>query len=91
MTLRQGAIVQQPGQPDHRPMEMEAIGNVSVEGATFQALANRMTYAEAKDLLVLEGDGRDDAELYRQERVGRRRANRAPARFSIGELRTKCL
>ncbi len=70
MTLRQGAIIQQAGQPDRRPMEMEAIGNVSVEGATFRALANRMTYAEAKDLLVLEGDGRNDAELYRQERVG---------------------
>ena len=70
LTLRQGAIVQQPGQPDRRPMEMESIGNVSVEGATFRALANRMTYAEAKDLLVLEGDGRNDAELYRQERVG---------------------
>jgi hypothetical protein len=70
MTLRQGAIVQQPGQPDRRPMEMEAVGNVSVEGATFRALANRMTFAEAKDLLVLEGDGRAQAELYRQERVG---------------------
>ncbi|HEX4000594.1 MAG TPA: hypothetical protein VHX65_18745 [Pirellulales bacterium] len=70
MTLRQGAIVQQPGQPERRPMEMESVGNVSVEGATFRALANRMTYAEAKDLLVLEGDGRNDAELYRQDRVG---------------------
>ena len=63
LTLRQGAIVQQPGQPDRRPMEMESVGNVSVEGATFRALANRMTYAEAKDLLVLEGDGRNDAEF----------------------------
>jgi lipopolysaccharide export system protein LptA len=70
LTLRQGAIVQQPGQPDRRPMEMEAVGNVSVEGATFHALANRMTYAEAKDLLILEGDGRVNAELYRYERVG---------------------
>lgn len=70
MTLRQGPLVQQPGQPPRRPMEMEATGNVSVEGATFRALAYRLTYAEAKDLLVLDGDGRNDAQLFRQDRIG---------------------
>jgi lipopolysaccharide export system protein LptA len=50
--------------------EMEAAGNARVEGKTFTATADRMTYAQAKDLIVLEGDGRADAELWRQSRVG---------------------
>ncbi|HYW78067.1 MAG TPA: hypothetical protein VE890_00760, partial [Thermoguttaceae bacterium] len=51
-------------------VEMEAHGNTVVEGVDFTARAIRMTYSQAKDMLVLEGDGRTDAKLYRQERVG---------------------
>jgi hypothetical protein len=51
---------------DRGVMEMEAIGGTLVEGQTFTARAHRLTYAEAKDLLVFEGNGRSDAELYRQ-------------------------
>jgi hypothetical protein len=29
-----------------------------------------MTYCQAKDLMILEGDGRTDAELYRWEHLG---------------------
>jgi hypothetical protein len=29
-----------------------------------------MTYTEAKDLLIMEGNGRTDAELYYQKHVG---------------------
>ena len=36
----------------------------------FTAHAHRMTYTEAKDVLMLEGDGRNLAELYRQDRPG---------------------
>ncbi len=50
-------------------MELEATGNTLVEGQTFTARANRMTYAEAKDLLILEGTQRASAELYRQARI----------------------
>jgi len=46
--------------------EMAATGNASVEGNTFRALGERITYSTAKDMLVLEGDGRADAALYRQ-------------------------
>ena len=53
-----------------RALELEAVGNTVVEGSTFTARAIRMTYAEAKDLLVLEGDGRTDAVLFRQEQLG---------------------
>jgi hypothetical protein len=49
-----------------RAMELMAAGNVVAEGGIFTARAARMSYAEIKDLLILEGDGRTDAELYRQ-------------------------
>ena len=54
--------------------ELAADGNVVAEGTrdggSFFARALRMTYAEVKNLLVLEGDGRTDAELFRQQRIG---------------------
>jgi hypothetical protein len=66
----QPQVVQQPPPAPHHPMELEAVGNTLVEAKNFTARSNRMTYAEAKDLLVLEGDGRRDAELYRQDHPG---------------------
>ena len=60
--------------PNQRAMELEAIGNTAVLGKTFTARGARMTYSEGKGLLVLEGDGRNDAELFRQELVGGPRA-----------------
>jgi lipopolysaccharide export system protein LptA len=53
-----------------RTMELAAEGNTVVDNSTFTARAARMTYAEAKDLLILEGDGRSDAELFHQPRLG---------------------
>lgn len=53
-----------------QPLELAATGNAFVEGTNFTARADRMTYAEAKDLLVLEGTGRADAVLTRQSKVG---------------------
>ncbi len=55
---------------NRRAMELESVGNTVVEGRSFTARGARMTYDEAKGLLVLEGDGRSDAELFRQQRVG---------------------
>jgi len=55
---------------DRDALELVAEDNVQVDGETFNARAARMTYAEAKGLLILEGNGRTDAELYRQEHVG---------------------
>ncbi len=51
-------------------IELEALGNVVAENQTFTARAMRMTYAEAKDLLIAEGNGFAEAELSRQEYVG---------------------
>ena len=51
-------------------LEIAAGGNVLVEGETFTARSARLTWSEAKDLLVFEGDGRSDAQLFRQLQVG---------------------
>ena len=51
-------------------VELEATGNVTIEGHDFTAWASRTTYAEAKDLLVLEGTGRNDAVLTRNNPRG---------------------
>lgn len=51
-------------------LELGAAGNVMVEGEAFTARSSRLSWSEAKDLLVFEGDGRSDAQLFRQERVG---------------------
>lgn len=51
-------------------IELQAGGNVLVEGDTFTARSGRLSWSEAKDLLVFEGDGRSGAQLYRQMHVG---------------------
>jgi lipopolysaccharide export system protein LptA len=56
---------------DRHAMEFEALGNTVVEGGgKFTARGHRITYAEAKDQLILEGDGRTDATLFYQEQIG---------------------
>ncbi|MDZ7615857.1 MAG: hypothetical protein U1E05_02570, partial [Patescibacteria group bacterium] len=61
--------------------EFEAAGNTIVESASYTARAIRMTYSEAKDLLVLEGDGRSDAQLFRQQQIGGPMAQAAAQRI----------
>ena len=50
--------------------ELGAGGNVLVEGESFTARSARLTWSQAKDLLVFEGDGRADAQLFRQLKPG---------------------
>ncbi|NUQ66139.1 MAG: hypothetical protein HUU20_27060, partial [Pirellulales bacterium] len=71
LQCEQLTVVQMP-QPNGGPpaVELYALGNTLVEGATFTARANRMTYAQAKDQLILEGDGWTNAELHYQEVPG---------------------
>ena len=64
-----------------RAAEFEAAGNTIVESAAYTARAIRMTYSEAKDLLVLEGDGRSDAQLFRQQQIGGPMARAAAQRI----------
>lgn len=51
-------------------LELEARGNVTVEGQSHTARARRLAFDESKTLLTLEGDGDIPAELYRQEFSG---------------------
>jgi lipopolysaccharide export system protein LptA len=60
-------------------MELLAAGNVVTESTIFTARSNRLSYAQAKDLMILEGDGRSDAELYRQPDGPGRPASKAAA------------
>ena len=47
-------------------IELTALGNATIEGEAFSARAWRLAYARAKELVILEGDGRVDAELWRK-------------------------
>ena len=55
---------------DTKSMELLAQGNVRVEGNMYNAWGHRMTYDQAKDLIILEGTGRADAQLFYQKRKG---------------------
>ncbi|MGW8257794.1 MAG: hypothetical protein ACWGMZ_09950, partial [Thermoguttaceae bacterium] len=63
----------------NQSIEVQCLGNAVVEGGIFTARAQRISYSEAKDLLILEGNGRSDAELYRQSQPGAA-ANKVQAR-----------
>ncbi|MCH8921751.1 MAG: hypothetical protein IIA67_01240 [Planctomycetes bacterium] len=65
------AVAETPGLANEgASVELEATGNVSIEGHNFAAWASRATYAEAKDLFVLEGTGRNDAVITRSNPQG---------------------
>jgi lipopolysaccharide export system protein LptA len=71
MNCQQLTLRQMPGSyADTTTLEMEATGDTVVEGRGFTARAARIGYTDEKQLLILEGDGRRDAELTRQTRVG---------------------
>jgi hypothetical protein len=61
------AVVEMPNPAGGPPSaELEARRNVVVESQSFTARGQRVAYAQAKDLLILQGDGRTDARLYRE-------------------------
>ena len=49
---------------------MSSLLALSVEGSGYFALAPRMTYTEAKQLLLMESKDWTDAELYHQKQAG---------------------
>jgi hypothetical protein len=63
--------------------DLVAEGNTLVEGTNFTARAPRLTYAQAKDLLVVEGDARTDARLYHQQAPGKPRSDTSARRFMV--------
>lgn len=70
-----------PGQA-RGALELGAAGNVLVEGESFTARSARLTWSEAKDLLIFAGDGRSDAQLYRQLKVGGQPSTAAAGKIS---------
>ena len=77
------AVGQSPPMPglQRSTIELGAGGNVLVEGESFTARSARLSWSEAKDLLVFEGDGRSDAQLYRQLKAGAQ-----PSSASAGKI-----
>src|SRR5690606_34388639 len=65
-------------------VELETIGNTLVEGQTFTARAHKLSFAEAKELLILEGNGSTDAQLFRQTKVGGPTSQAAARRIMYG-------
>jgi hypothetical protein len=64
--------------PAGQPMiDLIAQGNTYVEGQSFTARGDRVSYAQSKGLLVLEGTGRTDAVLSHQTRIGAPRSDTA--------------
>jgi len=64
-----------------KSMEFEALGNTVAEGNQYTARAHSIRYAQAKELLVLEGSGRSDARLWRQTRPGATASHAAASRI----------
>jgi lipopolysaccharide export system protein LptA len=75
-----GQVPPMPGQP-RGTLELNAVGNVLVEGESFTARSARLTWSEAKDLLVFAGDGRSDAQLFRQLKPGGQPSTAAAGRI----------
>jgi lipopolysaccharide export system protein LptA len=73
LTVAQGVLAR-GGQP---MLDLLAQGNTYVEGQTFTARGDRVSYEQSKELLVLEGTGRADAALSHQQRVGAPRSETA--------------
>ena len=53
-----------PGPQQKEWVELEAQGTAIVEGKVFAARAQRIAYSTAKEQLIVEGDGRSQAELW---------------------------
>ena len=69
MTCSRLKVVEMGGEGE-RALEIAAVGNTFVEGSQFSAQADRITYVEVKDLLILESDGRNLVTLKQQRQAG---------------------
>ncbi|MFP6753357.1 MAG: hypothetical protein VB855_16870 [Pirellulaceae bacterium] len=67
-------------------IELEAVGNTYIESEAYIALAHRLTFSQAKEMLVLEG-GRQDARLWLEK--NRTPNPNAAARRITYQLRTR--
>lgn len=70
MTCDRLAVAQMDPENSTDQIEIEATGNARVEGSAFSATGGRISYAHAKDQIVLEGYGRTAATLAFQKQPG---------------------
>lgn len=64
-------VVQAPAMPGRdASFQLDAAGNVRVEGQMYSARSESLTFDQEKDLLILKGNMRTAASLSRQERIG---------------------
>jgi hypothetical protein len=68
-------------QGDLRSAIIKAVGKTTVEGSNFTAVGDRLSYAEAKDLLILEANDRGFAQIEQRTRPGE-----PPSRFSARKI-----
>ena len=63
--------------PQKKPQKdyitMKATDNVELDGRSFHAMAHIVTYDESKGLYVLNGDGKQDAKIWREKKMGAER------------------
>jgi len=78
----QVTAVKEPGSTSDT-YNLVAAGNTLVEGVVYTARAPRVTYAQAKGLLVIEGDARTPAELYHQKHAGGQNSGTTAQRFMV--------
>lgn len=85
LTCEQLSIVQMQNEQKNW-VELIAGGNTKVEGLDkagyFTALAHRIKYSQAKEMLLLEGDGRRDAILKRRKKIGAEESKIAAQRIT---------
>lgn len=70
-----------PPAGDEPSYELISEGNTRVDGREFTARAHRITYTSAKDMLVVKGDGRADAELWYTQKGSASHAYQAAREF----------
>lgn len=69
--------------PGMTPLEIIARGNTAIEGASFIANADRLSYDQAKDLLVLEGTDRSDAHIWYKDPSGLRSSEKVAKKLEF--------
>ncbi len=69
--------------PGMTPLEIIARGNTAIEGASFIANADRLSYDQAKDLLVLEGTDRSDAHIWYKDPTGLRSSEKVAKKLEF--------
>lgn len=77
VTCDQLTVAEMPGEGNERWLDLLAAGNTLIEGQSFTARGDRLTFSQEHELIILEGTSRAYAELWRQARAGARTSHAA--------------